>query len=244
MHRLDPQVPHQNGHRGAASCEHRVMGNLRRLWPWLKGLLGAGLLVYLLLAVDWQRAATDLREADPAWLLLGILVTLVLLALKALRWWELLNLVDVHPPALTTLEAYLAGQALNILLPFRGGEVARLGMIGAARPGKVPESASSIVAEKALDVVGLLALIGVLFTVLPSAGAGQALSPALPRLGALSLVAGLGLILVFALWPRLELPTWAISAPVGSRRAWTASAGSCCAGGTCCAAGPRSPFGG
>ncbi len=79
----------------------------------------------------------------------------------------------------------------------------RFSMLGAAQPGRAPESASSILAEKALDALALAMLVGVLLLVLPTGRAGEAMEQLLPQVGALLLIL-LGLLIGgFFLWPYL-----------------------------------------
>jgi hypothetical protein len=62
-------------------------------------------------------------------------------------------------------EAYLAGQAANILLPIRGGELIRIGMMGKGDASGLARLAGTVAVEKFLD---LLALTGLTLLVLPS----------------------------------------------------------------------------
>ncbi len=179
------------------------MQTFKRILPWLKALIGLALLAFVLLWVDWSAALVHLRSADLRWLLLGVVFALLLLIIKTIRWGLLLRDVGVHATGFQVFEAYMAGQALNVLLPFRGGEVVRFSMLGAAQPGRAPESASSILAEKALDALALAMLVGVLLLVLPTGRAGEAMEQLLPQVGALLLIL-LGLLIGgFFLWPYL-----------------------------------------
>ncbi len=139
------------------------MQTFKRILPWLKALIGLALLAFVLLWVDWSAALVYLRSADLRWLLLGLVTSLLLLVVKVVRSGLLLQLVGVRLAPMKVFEAYMVGQALNILLPFRGGEVVRFGILGAAQPERAPESVSSIVAEKALGVLGLAFGIGLAY---------------------------------------------------------------------------------
>ena len=179
------------------------MQTFKRILPWLKALIGLALLAFVLLWVDWSVALVYLRSADLSWLLLGVVFALLLLMVKTIRSGLLLRHVRVRVTAFQVFEAYMAGQALNILLPFRGGEVVRFSMLGAADPERAPESASSIVAEKALDALALALLVGVLLLTLPAGRAAEAMAHLLPQVGALLLMLWGLLLLGFFLWPYL-----------------------------------------
>ncbi len=180
-----------------------MLNIIKRLLPWFKVLLGLALLAFVLLWVDWSAALVYLRSADLRWLLLGLVTSLLLLVVKVVRSGLLLQLVGVRLAPITVFEAYMVGQALNILLPFRGGEVVRFSILVAAQPDRAPESASSIVAEKALGVLGLALLVSILLITLPAGLATEAMVRLLPQVGALLLML-LGLLLVgFILWPTL-----------------------------------------
>jgi len=181
-----------------------MLTNLKKLLPWLKALLGLALLAFVLLWVDWSVALVYLRSADLGWLLLGLVTALLLLVVKVVRSGLLLHLVGVRLAPITVFEAYMVGQALNILLPFRGGEVVRFSILAAAQPERAPESASSIVAEKALGVLGLALLVSILLMTLPAGLAVEAMVRLLPQVGALLLMI-LGLLLLgFIAWPYLR----------------------------------------
>ncbi len=162
-----------------------MVERLKRWLPWFKTLLGVGLLLIVILQVDWGDLVGYLRDADPAWMILGGAVVLLGLLVKAVRWGVLLHSFNVKVAPPKVLEAYITGQALNILLPARGGEFARFGLISAEKSHLLPETASSIVVEKSLDVLALGALVGFLFLALPANTGTDALGTILPRLGGL-----------------------------------------------------------
>jgi hypothetical protein len=175
--------------------------NLKRLIQFLKLALGLALLVAVVLLVDWPATWSYLRRADLRWLALGLLVELILLGVKSLRAVVLLRQLRVGVTARQAVEAYMAGQALNILLPLRGGELVRFGMLGEARPERATDSASTLVAEKVLDALALGALVGGLFIFYPAERAGAAMARVLPTAGGLLFLAVVLITAAFVLWP-------------------------------------------
>jgi uncharacterized protein (TIRG00374 family) len=191
-----------------------MIDRFKRWLPWLKTVLGVVLLLVVILQVDWGDLVGYLRDADPAWMIVGVAVVLVGLLVKAVRWGVLLHSFNVNVAPPKVLEAYLTGQALNILLPARGGEFVRFGLVSADEPHLSPEIASSIVMEKSLDVIALGALVCFLLLALPANTGTEALGTIIPRLGGL-FIGLLVLIFVFVMiWPKVysrlrgELKGW------------------------------------
>ena len=124
--------------------------------------LAAGLAVSLLALVavfawsGWGRLGAALAAADYRWVVLGAILYLVSLVVRAACWRTLLSRSVPLGRVLATLtEGYL----INNLLPWRLGEVGRALLLG-RQPGMSPSRVlSSIVGERVLDVtMGLLLL--------------------------------------------------------------------------------------
>lgn len=96
-----------------------------------------------------------LLSADPAWALAALVVSLLAVGAVVLRWRLLLQ---PSPVATTVLaRATFIGQMVNILLPFRLGEVARVYTTSRHADVSVARLTASLAIEKALD----LAIFGV-----------------------------------------------------------------------------------
>jgi len=134
----------------------------------LRGLriaLGLILLVFALQGANWIELRKSLTAANLIWLLLALGVVVLGLVLKIWRWSTLLHNFGFKNPFRLVSEAYLAGQAANILLPIRGGELIRIGMMGKGDASGLARLAGTVAVEKFLD---LLALTGLTLLVLPS----------------------------------------------------------------------------
>ncbi len=127
-----------------------------------KILVGVGLLVWSVRDIQFSNLVAGLRSADLTWLLFTLLLVLIGLAVKLWRWSILLNNYRVHCSFGRLFSAFFVGQATNIILPFRGGELVRLGYFAGEKP-LLPQAASTIVLEKYLDLVALT-LSGILVT--------------------------------------------------------------------------------
>jgi len=131
----------------------------------LRIAIGIILLVFALKDANWGELHRSLATTDLTWLLLALGVVLAGLVLKIWRWSVLLENFGLARPFEQVSEAYLAGQAANILLPIRGGELIRIGMLGKGNADSLPNLTGTIAIEKFLD---LLCLTGLALIVLPS----------------------------------------------------------------------------
>lgn len=164
----------------------------------LRGLrvaIGILLLVFALKGANWIELRKSLTAANLTWLLLALGVVVTGLVLKIWRWSTLLNNFGLKNSLKRISEAYLAGQAANILLPIRGGELIRMGMMGKGDAESLARIAGTIAVEKFLD---LLALTGLTILVLPALRSIQS-DTILPGLLLFTLVATAFLV-VYIFW--------------------------------------------
>jgi len=155
----------------------------------LGAALSAGFIAIAFRGTDWRAVVDVVRRARVGWLLLALGSVLVTAWWRARRWRLLLigpgeTRIGVGP----LLAALWVGQALNALTPARLGEVARALLI--AQRSDVGRGAAlwSLVMEKLLDTLTLLAFV-----------AGLALGAPLPawlRSGALTLGAATLVLLI------------------------------------------------
>ncbi|MBL7163070.1 MAG: flippase-like domain-containing protein [Anaerolineales bacterium] len=118
-------------------------------------LAGVTLLVFSLWGVSWGQLAESVGSISLSWFLLALGSVVVGLCLKAIRWWLFLTNYGLEVPWRRIFEAYFAGQSANIVLPTRGGELVRLGLLSARKPSSAPQIAATIALEKFLDLVTL-----------------------------------------------------------------------------------------
>lgn len=126
----------------------------RRLAPGvLISLVSLGIIFYL---IDPGRFIEALRLADYRYVLLLFGITLIWLGVRSLVWLTLLREQACYNQVFLTLnEGYL----LNNLLPFRLGEVARAFLLGRKANLGFLQVFSTVVIERALDVVMAAALL-------------------------------------------------------------------------------------
>lgn len=176
-----------------ASTTHPTLTLLRKSIPAFKALLGIGLLAATFWGVDWKAVSASFRAVRIEWIAAGLLCVLITLGMKFLRWVALLRSEGLRLNGARLWEAYFMGQAANILLPFRGGEVVRFSWAAAGIGPNSGILAASILLEKYLDLFGLTILSSFLFL----------RQPALEMLNSplrLLLLIGCGILLVSFLW--------------------------------------------
>jgi uncharacterized protein (TIRG00374 family) len=163
----------------------------------------AGLSCWLLVRdLDWQSLGEALGGADYRWVIVGALAIVGTFFTRARRWQVLLWQSNVSlQPAMTAL---LVGQAANMVLPMRSGDVVRATWVGPEEGTGVVEALGGIAIEKVWDLVALLICCLLLLALIP-----------LPEWfaqstwgTALMLVVGGGLLLAVLRW-RAPLFRWA-----------------------------------
>jgi uncharacterized protein (TIRG00374 family) len=120
----------------------------------LKILAGLALLILSLRGIQFENLADGIRTTQLIWLAPAILSVFLGLALKLWRWWILVRNYHIHASFARLFSAYFVGQAANIILPLRGGELVRLGYF-AREKTTLPCAATTIILEKYLDLLAL-----------------------------------------------------------------------------------------
>ena len=123
--------------------------------------LTAALILIAIRVVDFQAAANAVRQAN-LWLILPAMLLFTLAKfIDAFRWRYLLQRVGA-PPQPALFGAFLIGNMVNNLLPFRVGDVAKIQVLGqrygTSRAGL---AASVFVVEASLDGVTFMLLLAI-----------------------------------------------------------------------------------
>lgn len=124
----------------------------------LKFTLGILLLILSFWNVDWPLLFQSVKKVNTAWFILSIVMVFSGLFLRVLRWRMLLHHYEIRLPLRQLLRAYFLGQAANIVLFFRGGELIRTWQAHQAEKDDLAPIMISIGLEKYLDL-GMLALL-------------------------------------------------------------------------------------
>jgi uncharacterized membrane protein YbhN (UPF0104 family) len=151
----------------------------RALKPLLRGLLGLTLLAAVIALADPARVLAQLRQADGAWLLAGLLAAIVSNAVSALRWQALARWLGVEVSASHACCWYFQAIGLNVLLPGAvvGGDVYRA--LALRRAGQDTLAASWSVLLDRVSGLWMLCAIGGLGAAAcaPALGAALRVSP-------------------------------------------------------------------
>jgi uncharacterized membrane protein YbhN (UPF0104 family) len=128
--------------------------NYRTFLAIIKFVVGLALLVLAVRGIQFDNLVNGIRSSNLTWLSLTLSVVLLGLALKLWRWFILVRDYRIQASLGRCFSAYFVGQAANIVLPFRGGEVIRLGYFVEEKE-IIPAAASTIILEKYLDLLAL-----------------------------------------------------------------------------------------
>ena len=123
--------------------------------------------VISLAAVAWWISKQDAPQFPEsaegwAWLLVAVCVYGVALAVRGFRWHRILRLIHIPHKRADAYRLVLVGYMGNNVLPVRGGEILRIGLLGARTTARRREILSSVVAERLLDAAVLAALFAIL----------------------------------------------------------------------------------
>lgn len=105
----------------------------------------------------------SLRDANVWWLLPSVAVLALANVVRALRWQQLYA-PERRPPLRSVTAAMLIGLAVNMLLPLRAGEAARILALRRSAGVSRVETLATVALERVLDVFCLIVL---LFAALP-----------------------------------------------------------------------------
>jgi len=133
---------------------------LKNILTIIKILAGLAMLILSIQGIQWVNLVTGIRAANLTWLVLAILSVLLGLFLKIWRWIIFVKNYQIQSGITELYRAYFVGQAVNIILPLRGGELVRIGYF-AGEPKILPDIVTTIALEKYLDLVAL-AVCGIL----------------------------------------------------------------------------------
>ena len=124
---------------------------------WLGFVISAVFLYFTLKDVNLSLLLESFRKAQWGWLLLGLPIWLLSLAVRSQRWAILME----GAPFWVAFHGTNIGYALNMTLPLRLGEVARAFAVHERTKIPVAKVLSSVVVERLLDLAVVLGLFAV-----------------------------------------------------------------------------------
>ncbi len=174
----------------------------------------AGLIWWLLAAIDLQSAASRIARANIAWLLVALLLSGVQIWLLVVRW-HLLVRTQIQP--FSRREAFhnlLTGLFFNQALPSGiGGDAMRIWLLTRGRPGRTSDAVSVILSDRAIGLIALVTIAAIAAPVLVFGPPGRHLdsnSTVAVSLGILAaaVIVGYAFLLFVRRLPPLGLPGW------------------------------------
>jgi hypothetical protein len=167
-------------------------GILKRV-PWLK-LIGVALLILLLSRVDFEKFAQVIAGADLIFIALALVLNLLLIFIKTLRWQVLLAAQGIAYGLREAYLAYFGSLYVGILTPGRLGEFVKAVHVSRDCDVSIGRAFSSVLADRLFDLYALL--------VVGAAALARGFIREAPLIVALAFVA-LTAPLLFLLHPRL-----------------------------------------
>lgn len=195
----------------------------------LGAIAGIAILGALAAGVEWSELVAAVRHVSAPWLAAAAISVVATLWLVVARWGLLVGPGASTRPWRIWWDAVVVGQALNVLLPLRFGEGARLAMTSRTAALPAARVAVGLAVERALD----LAAFTVALAVVAAGGWLPAtFSPAAPAVIGLSLLvlaATVGLLLLSPQslewveqllqgWPRVA--AWMAAQRIAVRSCW------------------------
>ncbi|MGE5601813.1 MAG: lysylphosphatidylglycerol synthase transmembrane domain-containing protein [Nitrososphaerales archaeon] len=156
-------------------------------------------LLFLWLAVrqiDFRALLLALRDADWIYILPAIAGITAMLLIKSWRW-QIMFLPEHKVPFEAVLTAESAGYLASNVLPGRAGEAIRLVLLASDQPVGAARVLSTMVIERLLDTLSLLAVLAMLLPFLTGLPAWMMDSVKVLTIGA---IAGTAIILVLSFW--------------------------------------------
>jgi uncharacterized membrane protein YbhN (UPF0104 family) len=181
-------------------------------WRWQQALIGLAVGVALL-ALTMRRAPigdilASLRAIDFGWAAMALLAYAVDLGIRVIRW-RILFLKVAPLPVATFARALIVGYGLNILLPARLGELARIEYLKLHAQTRRSAAVPAILIERAMDGVLVLSALIAGLAIAHRSGAGSPGLAGLIGAGALMVALVIAAPLLLArvpAWIELRLP--------------------------------------
>jgi uncharacterized protein (TIRG00374 family) len=123
---------------------------LRWLWIIISSVFIFWVLFY---KIDWLEVTAVLNQANYFWVTSGILITIASIFVRTYRWQVLLYRFQTH--VFGIMAALLMGQAVNLVLPLRSGDLMRVIWFRELYGSSGTEALGTVAVEKVWDVLAL-----------------------------------------------------------------------------------------
>ncbi|MFH1114672.1 MAG: lysylphosphatidylglycerol synthase transmembrane domain-containing protein [Pseudomonadota bacterium] len=126
-----------------------------RKWIQFLGLVGFSVLVAY---VGPANIISALKGAEPAYVLVALVINVPLVALKAFRWCLLMRVVGIEVSLWTGLRVYFASLFIGFLTPGRVGEFVKAAYVSSKTGAKLSTTLPSAVIDRLFDLYVLTAV--------------------------------------------------------------------------------------
>ncbi|GHA64134.1 lysylphosphatidylglycerol synthase transmembrane domain-containing protein [Pontibacter akesuensis] len=141
---------------------------MKKLFSFLKYALLLGvsafLMWYALKELDFQQMWAELKSAEYGWVMVSLVMGVLAYLSRAMRWQMQIRPTGYNPPLRNTYNAMMVGYVANLVLP-RMGEVVRCTMLRRSDGLPVNTGFGTVIAERIIDMLMLLLVIGLTFLV-------------------------------------------------------------------------------
>lgn len=125
--------------------------------------LGGAILYWMYHGFDFRQVEQVLLHGmDWGWMLLSFPFGIAAQMFRGWRWKQTLEPLDEHPRASVSINAIFISYALSLVIP-RAGEFARCGVLKRWDGVSFPKSLGTVVTERAIDSLLVLAVTGIVF---------------------------------------------------------------------------------
>ena len=164
----------------------------RRGVSWVRLILGLGLgigiFAYVAKDIDWAAIQTTITTLRPFYALCGLILVFLTIVVRAWRWSIMFRPPGIVPTLPSVFWSLTLGQMLNLILPFRMGDVARLLQLERYTQAGISRILATMVVEKALDITALGVSLLAVLPLLPTFMGGSPWLTAAATLLSLSLL--------------------------------------------------------
>ncbi|MFK7927777.1 MAG: lysylphosphatidylglycerol synthase transmembrane domain-containing protein [Myxococcota bacterium] len=115
-------------------------------------------LTVLFFLIDVGAAWSALLGADPWWLLAAAALAINVTFIVAVKLWAVVRIVDLRRTVWQTWSAVMAGLALNVILPARGGDLARAVFLS-DEEDSIALLLGAVLVERLVDVSAIAAVV-------------------------------------------------------------------------------------
>ncbi len=125
-------------------------------------LISLGALYWALKDINFEQVTAAFAHINPAIFALGLVPWVVAIGSKVFRWRLLYYPDQDKAPYARLTAALMIGYLFNTVLPLRTGEIVRATVLRATAGLPVPRTLSTILVEKVLDTMALVAMLGLI----------------------------------------------------------------------------------